>query len=298
MSQLNYHHLYYFYITAREGSIAKAAQCLHLTPQTVSGQLSIFENYLGFKLFDRKGKRLVLNETGKMTLSYAEDIFALGDELLHSLKTEGPGEQFIFAVGVTDVIPKILSFDFLRNSFEMNEAIRLICREGDFESLQADLALNKIDLILSDRPLTPGSNLKAYSHLLGESGISFYTSHTQANALQANFPYSLDQQAFLISSDKSSQKVSLSAWFNDLQIQPNIIAEFDDTALMKFFGQSAYGIFCTPTIIEQHVIKQYNVAVIGRTEDIKERYYAISPERKIKHPGVKFLLDASQDLFS
>ena len=297
MAQLNYHHLYYFYVIAREGSIVNAAKLLHLTPQTISGQLTAFESYLDVKLFDRKGKRLILNEMGKIAFSYAEDIFSLGSELQHAFHTQQSGQQVIFTVGITDVIPKVFSFDLLRKSFELKEDIRLICREGDLDSLMAELALSKVDLIVSDRPLTPGTPIKAYSHLLGETGLTFYSHKKHARKLKSGFPHSLDRESFLICGDKSTQKLNLMAWFDELQIKPQIVAEFDDSALLKFFGQSGYGVFCTPSIIEDHVQDQYGVAVIGRTREVTERFYGISPERKLKHPGAKHLVDAAKAMF-
>lgn len=298
MPQINYQHLRYFFTVAREGSVVKAAQSLHLSPQTVSGQLTVFEDYLGVKLFDRKGKRLLLNDTGKMVYGYAEDIFSLGNELQNSLAGQTLGQQFVFSVGVVDVIPKIFTFDLLKTCFELEDPLRLVCREGDLDSLLAELALSKIDLILSDRPLAPGGALKAYNHLLGETGLTFYADKASAKPYRKSFPQSLDQKPFLICGDNSSQQINLLSWFDELGINPVIAAEFDDSALMKFFGQSGYGVFCTPTSIEEHVIKQYKVAIIGRTEDVRERFYAISPERKIKHPGVKLLVDTAKMRFN
>lgn len=297
MQQLNYHHLYYFYVIAREGSIVNAARHLHLTPQTVSGQLSAFEDYLGNQLFDRKGKRLMLNEIGKMTYSYADDIFSLGNELQHALSTQQVGQQIIFTVGVTDVIPKVFTFDLLKTCFDMEDPLRLVCREGDLDTLLAELAISKLDLIISDRPLIPGSPIKAYSHSLGATGLTFYAAKRHAKRLASNFPHSLDQEPFLISGDKSTQRTNLMAWFNELQINPHILAEFDDSALMKFFGQSGYGVFCSPSIIEKHVTEHYKVAIIGRTQEVGEQYYAISPERKLKHPGVRHLVDNARHMF-
>jgi LysR family transcriptional activator of nhaA len=267
-----------------------------LTPQTISGQLSVFEDYLGVQLFDRKGKGLVLNDIGKLTLSYAKDIFLLGTELQQSLKMKDRHQQFVFTIGVVDVIPKILAFNILKSSFSLDGPIKLVCREGDFDSLLGELALNKLDLIISDRPVTPGMPLKAYSHLLGESGVSFYATKTQVSQLEGQFPASLHQKPFLICGDKSAQKISLQSWFEQENIEPVIIAEFDDSALMKFFGESGYGIFCTSSTIESHVVQHYDVEVIGRTKAIKERFYAISPERKVKHPGVKILVDSAKGL--
>lgn len=295
--QLNYKHLRYFYMIAREGSIVKAAEMLHVSPQTISGQLSVFEEYLGVALFDRKGKRLVMNGTGKLVYSYAEDIFALGSELQQSVKAKDPNQQFVFTVGVVEVIPKILASNILEKSFQLDGPIKLVCREGDFDALLAELALNKLDLILSDRPLTPGTPIKAYNHLLGESGISFYAKKSEAQKLKRHFPNSLDQYPFLTCGEKSNQKINLQSWFDLEKINPIIVAEFDDSALMKFFGQSGFGVFSTPTIIENHVTKQYDVSVIGQTDAIKERFYAISPERKVKHPGVKVLVDFAKTVF-
>ena len=296
--QLNYKHLRYFFAVARDGSIVKAADRLHVSPQTISGQLTEFESYLGAPLFDRQGKRLVLNDAGKLAYSYAEDIFALGEELQGALKAQDPRQQFVFTVGVTDVIPKTLAANVLENSFKLEGPVKLVCREGDFDTLLGELALNKLDFILSDRPLAPGVPIRAYNHSLGESGVSFYASKERAAKLKKSFPQSLDGEPFLIGGDRSNQKISLQSWFDEEGISPNIIAEFDDSALMKYFGQAGYGVFCTPTIIEQHVTKQYGVTVIGRTEQVREALYAISPERKVKHPGVRLLLDCAEKIFA
>ncbi|MDE1460796.1 transcriptional activator NhaR [Spartinivicinus poritis] len=296
--QLNYNHLRYFYTVANKGSIAKASELLHISPQTISGQLTVFENYLGVKLFDRKGKRLVMNDMGKLVYSYAEDIFALGNELQQSLKAQDASQQVVFNIGVIDVIPKILAVNILENSFQLEDPTKLICREGDFSALLSELALNKLDLILSDRPLTPGVPIRAYNHFLGECGLSFYASNKVAKTLKKTFPQSLHQHPFLICGDKSNQKINLQSWFDQEQIYPTTVAEFDDSAMMKYFGQSGYGVFCTPSIIEAHVTQQYGVSVIGRTTQVTERFYAISPERKVKHPGVKLLVEAAQEIFT
>jgi len=295
--QLNYNHLRYFYAVASEGSIVKASELLHVSPQTISGQLTVFEDYLGVTLFDRKGKRLVMNDMGRLVYSYAEDIFALGAELQESIKFQNASQQFVFSVGLTDVIPKILAVDILENSFKLEGSTKLVCREGDFNSLLSDLALHKLDLIISDRPLTPGMPIRAYNHFLGECGLSFYASKKNAKSLKKDFPQSLHHHPFLVCGDKSNQKLNLLSWFDQKQIYPTTIAEFDDSAMMKYFGQSGYGVFSTPSIIESHVSQQYGVSVIGRTTQVTERFYAISPERKVKHPGVKLLVEAAQAIF-
>lgn len=297
MQQLNYHHLQYFYAIAREGSIVKASAALHVSPQTLSGQLATFEEYLGKRLFDRVGKRLVLNETGKLVFSYAEDIFTLGGELQRVLVNETPSQQFTFVVGVVDVIPKILTYDLLSPVMAPDNSLHLVSREAEFDTLIADLAVNKIDLIISDRPLPPGTAVKAYNHFIGESGLTFYADKPNARRLQTNFPTSLHGEPLLVPGDKSSLKINLMSWFDSLDIAPVTVAEFEDSALMKFFGQAGHGVFCTPTTIEEHVLKQYSVRVIGRTREISERFYAISPERKLKHPLVSRVMATARELF-
>lgn len=297
MAQLNYHHLYYFYLTAKEGSIAKASHSLHLTPQTISAQIKTLEDYLGIELFNRVGKRLKLSPQGQFVYSYAEDIFGLGNELLYNLNTGQHIESLTFAVGVTDVIPKILTLDLFTSCFDQQPDLRLVCREGDIDSLLADLAINHLDIILSDTPIVPGANVKAYSHKIGESGMTFFAAESLTSELEGTFPQCLDQAPFLIPGDRSTLRRDLLAWFDNQHIHPRVVTECDDSALLKMFGQEGYGVFCTPTSIEEHVSSQYNVNVIGRTAEITESYYFISPERKLKHPAVVPLYAHARHLF-
>lgn len=297
MRQLNYNHLYYFYITAREGSIAKAAEVLHVTPQTVSGQITTFEQYLGFALFDRRGKRLHLNTHGKVAYQSAEEIFSKGQALVETLQAREHGHLHQFTIGITDVIPKVLAFDFVKSAMKSAETTRFIFKEGDFETLVGELAINKLDLILSDRPISPGTPVKALSHFLGETGISFFA-QCDKQALSNNFPRSLHHAPMLLPGDKSRMKTVLEAWFNEQQLRPDIVAEFDDSALLKRFGEEGFGAFCAPSIIEQDVVKQYNVACIGRIADIKERYYAITGHDNQKRPIVKTLMEETKAIFA
>ena len=295
MSPLNYNHLYYFYVVAKEGSIVKASETLNLTPQTISGQISSFENQIGILLFDRKGRKLHLSEFGQLIFSYAEEIFQIGGELKNVIATQQPNQYLTFTVGITDVIPKTLAYQLLKPALDMADPIRLICHEGDQESLLAELAVNKLDLILTDQPLRPGNNVKAYNHQLAESGLTFFASSAITKNMTEDFPLSLSEKPFLMQSKKSVIHQRLSSWFQTHNIAPTIVAEFDDSALMKSFGQSGYGIFTGPTLIEQHIMSQYNVAVIGRTEELKEQYYAISPERRLKHPAIIGIVNAITD---
>jgi len=297
MTKLNYHHLQYFHAIATHGSIAQASKIIHITPQTLSAQLSTLEEQLGYQLFERKGKRLVLNEMGHLTYSYAQEIFSLGDELLHSLKNHSTDFAARFSIGVTDVIAKVFSFHFLKQIYTMDSSIKLVCKETSLEVLLGELAVNKLDAILTDTPLPMGSPLKAYSHSVGKSGFSFFSHPCLADKLQANFPQSLDGESFFIAGEGTNQRLSVLSWFEQLGISPSIIGEFDDSILTKYFGQAGYGVFCAPTIIEEHVLEQFNVNLIGKTNDITEHYYLISPERKVKHPAVQHLLTEGKKLF-
>ncbi|MET1255074.1 transcriptional activator NhaR [Aliikangiella maris] len=297
MSKLNYHHLLYFYTIAKTGSIARASDILHITPQTLSAQLTRLEERLGTLLFERKGKRLVLNDIGHVTYSYADEIFNLGDELVNTLNNHSLDFTYRFSIGVTDVVAKVLSFNFLKEIYTMEQTIKLICKETRLEILLADLATNKLDAIFSDTPLPAGAPLKAYNHLLGRCGVTFFADKKLARKLKTSFPESLNGQAFFIAGEGTNQKMSLLSWFKEMNINPVIIGEFDDSALAKYFAQAGYGVFCAPSIITAHLLKQYNVAVIGETREITESFYLISPERKVKHPAVQHLLERGKALF-
>lgn len=298
MGNLNYHHLQYFHAIATHGSIVKASKMLHITPQTLSYQLSLLEEQLGYTLFERKGRRLVLNDMGHTTFSYAQEIFSLGDELIHSLKNHSTGFSSRFSIGVTDVIAKVFSFNFLKAIYEMDDSIKLVCKETNLEVLLGELATNKLDAILTDSSLSSGSPLKVYSHLVGKSGFSFFAHKNMAEKLRNNFPQSLNGQPFFTAGEGSNQHLSVLSWFEQLNIAPVIIGEFDDSTLSQYFGQAGYGAFCAPTIIEKHVIEQFGVSLIGKTREIKEQYYLISPERKVKHPAVQHLLTEGKKLFN
>jgi LysR family transcriptional activator of nhaA len=292
MTPLNYNHLYYFYAVATDGSIAKASARLNVTPQTISGQITTFEANIGSLLFDRKGKTLPLSEMGRMIYSYADEIFQLGDELKNVIATQEPSHWLTFTVGITDVIPKMLAYQLLNPVLNMDKPVRLICHEGDQDSLLAELAVNKLDMILTDRPLPPGSYVKAYNHQLTESGLTFFATKQLALECRKNFPQSVSGQPFLMQGKKAAIRQRLSLWLEKHGIVPNIVAEFDDSALMKSFGQSGYGVFIGPTIMEDHIVSQYNVKIIGRTNELKEQYYAVSPERRLKHPAIVEIVKA------
>ena len=297
MSPLNYNHLFYFYVVATEGSISKASIRLNLTPQTISGQITSFEAQVGVNLFDRKGKKLFPSEMGQLIYSYAEEIFQLGDEIKHILKRQQPVLWHTFTVGITDVIPKVLAHQLLSPVLKMKERVRLICMEGDQKSLLADLAVNNLDCILTDQPIQLGNHVKAYNHLLIESGFTFFVTETLLQNCRSDFPQSLSELPWLMQSKKSAVRTRLSSWLEKNNISPNIVAEFDDSALMKCFGQAGFGVFSSPTLIEEYVADKYNVNIIGRTDEIKERYYIISPERRLNHPAILEIVTAANEQF-
>jgi len=295
--RLNYHHLQYFYAVATHGSIAKASLALHITPQTLSSQLQKLEEQLGYTLFDRVGKKLQLNPMGNVTYSYAKEIFDLGDELLNSLQNHSEQFAFKFAIGVTDVIAKVFSFNFLKQIYTMDDSIKLICKETSLDTLLSELAINKLDAVLSDTSLPAHSAVKAFNHFVGKSGMSFFATKEKAEDLAKNFPQSLNSQPFFLAGEGTNQRINVLSWFEQISVKPQILGEFDDSVLANYFCQANYGICCAPTIIEQHVITQFNLSVIGRTDQIMEHYYLISPERKVKHPAVQHLLTESRKLF-
>lgn len=298
MKQLNFNHLQYFYAVAKQGSVTRAAEFLHVTPQTVSGQLATFEEYIGAQLFERHGKRLEPNALGQITLRYADDIFNLGNELSRTLASHDVGQVANFNVGIVDAIPKVMVFEMLNDCFDLDNRFVLECHESDLSSLLADLSVNKLDLIISDQPLPVGVSVRAINHYLGQSGITFFAAKDECDKYQADFPRSLHQAPFLMPGRRSAQYQNLVSWFVQSKITPNIIAEFDDSALLKFFGQIGRGIFCVATAVERDVLAQFDVAIIGRVESVSDRYYGISPERKIKHPAVDTVLKTAERLFS
>jgi LysR family transcriptional activator of nhaA len=296
MKQLNFNHLQYFYAVAKEGSVTRAAESLHVTPQTVSGQLATFEEYIGAPLFERYGKRLEPNSLGQVALRYAEDIFNLGNELSRTLASHDVGQVANFNVGIVDAIPKVMVFEMLNDCFDIDSRFILECHEGDLSSLLADLSMNKLDLIISDQALPIGVSVRAINHYLGQSGVTFFATKKDCAKYQSDFPQSLHKAPFLMPGRNSAQHQNLLSWFVQSKIAPKIVAEFDDSALLKFFGQTGRGIFCVATAVERDVLAQFEVAIIGRIDAVSDRYYGISPERKIKHPAVDTVLRTAERL--
>ncbi|MGD8234634.1 MAG: transcriptional activator NhaR [Chromatiales bacterium] len=293
---LNLKHLRYFWAVASHGSIARASEALFVTPQTISGQLRDLEDQIGGKLFQREGRNLILTDTGRLVFSYADEIFRLGVELQDVLAGKTPGASITLRVGVAMIVPKLLAYRVLEPILQMEESVRLICSEAPLVDLLADLSVHKLDVVLADSPINPTLNIRAYNHLLGESGVSFFSTPDEAAELEAGFPHSLDGMTMLMPSSGSSLRRDLDLWLERNNINPVIIAEFDDRALMKAFGERGAGVFTSPTAVEKDVLDKYGVRVIGRSAELTERYYLISAERRIKNPAVSAITQVARDI--
>ncbi|HYW79743.1 MAG TPA: transcriptional activator NhaR [Thermoguttaceae bacterium] len=299
MNWLNYHHLLYFWVVAREGSISRACAQLHVAQPTVSSQLKKLEKSIGDKLFKRVGRNLVLTETGQLVLRYADEIFSLGQELTDTLRGRPTGSPLRFLVGVTDVLPKLVAYRLLKPAMLLPDRVQLTCDEGKLDDLLMELAAHRLDIVLSDSPIRPTVNVKAFSHLLGECAVTIFGKAELARKFRRGFPMSLDGAPFLLPLGSTASRRSLEHWFQSHNIRPQVVAEFEDNALLKVFAQEGTGVFAAPTAIEKETCRQYRVRPIGELAGVKERYYAISVERKLKHPAVVAISDAArEELFS
>jgi len=298
MSSLNYKHLHYFWAVAKAGGIARASERLHLTPQTVSGQLSLFENTLGYKLFTRVGRRLELSDAGRVVLSYAEEIFTLGEELEGVMRHPTQGRMPQFRVGVSDAVPKSIAYRLLEPALRLPEPPCIVCREGKLAGLLAELAVHRLDIVIADSPMPPTVSIKGFSHPLGESGMTFFATAQLARKHKGSFPHCLDGAPMLLPGEDSAVRPRLMQWFEKLRVHPRIVGEFDDGALQKAFGQVGTGIFAAPSAIAKEVRLQYGVVAIGHTSAVTEQFYAISVERRLTHPAVVAISSAArQKLF-
>ena len=291
---INFKHLRYFWVVARQGSVARASEVLHLTPQTISGQINQLEDNLGLPLFSRSGRNLELTETGRLALSYANEIFSLGSELEENLRNLSPDRLRPFNAGIADVVPKTIAYRVLSPVLEMPEQMRLHCRENNLETLLAELALHRVDMVLADGPIPPGIDVRGFNHPLGDCGISFLGVADRYSDLAADFPQSLGGAPLLIPSGSNRVHERLLQWLERQRIYPRIVGEFDDSALMKVFGQAGAGIFIAPTAIAEEVESQHGVLRIGETEEIREEFFAISVERHISHPAVARITESAR----
>jgi len=294
---LNYKHLHYFRTVAKTGAINRAAEKLHLTPQTLSGQISAFETRLGVDLFRRSGRRLELTDAGRTALTYADDIFHIGAELEEALQNRDAAPAHPFRVGIADAVPKAIAYQLLAPALTLAEPVKLVCKEDRLETLAAELSIHRLDMVLADRPLPANMDIKGYSHALGECGIAFLAAAAVAQPLHGDFPACLDSAPLLIPGEDSALRVPLLRWLEKKGIAPRIVGEFDDSALMSAFGQAGAGVFPVPLTTAQDVMKQYQVIELGRTQDIRERFFAISVERRLSHPAVLAVSEAARRSF-
>ena len=295
MEWMNYHHLLYFWTVAKEGSIARACERLHLAQPTISGQLRQFEEALGEKLFKKSGRGLAMTDVGQVVYRYADEIFGLGRELQDVLKGRPRGRPLRLFAGVSDSIPKLIAYRILQPVLAMSEQVQLVCDEDSSERLLAELAEHRLDVVLSDTPITSAIPVKAFNHLLGSCAITLFASPHVAPRYRQRFPACLDGAPFLLPSQGSNLRRSLDQWMEATSIRPLVVGEFKDSALLKTFGEAGAGIFCAPSAIEKEIRSHYKVAVIGRVDSVTERFYAISIERKLKHPAVVMICDAARD---
>lgn len=292
---LNYHHLLYFWAVVREGGISKAADKLRLSQPTISAQIRHLEESLGEKLFQKHGRSLVPTDVGRLVFRHADEIFGIGRELMETLRGRPTGRPLQLTVGVANSVPKFIVYRLLRPASQGSDAMHLVCREDGAERLLTDLATHSLDVVISDAPAPPTIRVKAFSHLLGESDTAFFASPSLAASLRRRFPASLNDAPMLLPTSNTPLRRDIDDWLEKQDLRPRVLGEFEDTALMKVFAQGAPAVFPAPAAIEQDICRFYEVKVVGRTSAVRERYYAISAERRLKHPGVVAITSAARE---
>lgn len=299
MEWLNYHHLRYFWSVVKHGTITAACAELDVSQPTVTMQLKSLERSLGQQLFEKSGRHLVLTEAGKVVYAYAQEIFQMGREMCSALKGLPDRRPSRLTVGVTFVVPKLIVYRLLRPALDAPDSVQLICQEGELKALLAKLSTHDLDLVLSDMPLPADMHVKAFNHVLGECGVSFFANPELAAKYRPGFPHSLDGAPFLMPGADTALRRSLEHWFEVEKITPDVRGEFVDSALTKVFGQEGLGVFAIPTAIEEEVRRQYKVELVGHHDAVRESFYALSVERKLKHPAVVAITEAARtDLFA
>ncbi|MEM1349386.1 MAG: transcriptional activator NhaR [Myxococcota bacterium] len=291
---MNYHHLLYFWTVANEGSMTRAAKVLSLAPSTVSEQVNRLEESFEQKLFRREGRKLVLSDVGKVVYQYADEIFTTGRELQDYVRGRATGGPLRLDVGVADVVPKLVAHKLLEPAIGMDQSVMLYCREDHPEVLVKDLVLHRLDVIFTDAPVTPKNDAYVFNHLLGECGVAVFAAPRLAATLDGEFPYCVDGAPFLLPTKDSELRGILQEWFARTGARPKIVAEFEDSALMKVFGQRGVGVFAAPDIVQHEISSQYNVQIIGTIEGAVERFYAVSADRKLDHPAVVAITTAAR----
>jgi len=294
MNWLNYHHLLYFWTMAREGSVSKAADKLHLSQPTVSGQLRQLEIAVGTKLYERAGRELRLTETGKIVFEYAEEIFSAGQELMQRLKGNGSPQTLPFVVGVPDFVPKLIAYRLIEPVFHLSQPVHLVCYEGKLTELLADLAMHRLDLVLSDSPAGSQVSVKAYNHSLGECGVTWVATKETADLLRPGFPNSLESQPVLLPTQNTLLRRSVEQWLEAQSFSPRVVAEVEDSALLKIMATQGLGAAPIANSILSEVQQQYGLHPVGEMAGVTMQFFAISVERKVTHPAVKAIADQAR----
>lgn len=293
---MNYKHLHYFMQVAKSGSVTRASEQLHLTPQTISGQIQLLEEALGAALLAKSGRGLVLTDTGRVVLGYAEEIFSLGAEIREAVRDQpNKARTLEFRVGVADAVPKSITYRLLEPATQLPEPVRMVCREWKLDSLLAELALHRLDLVISDAPIPSSASVRAFSHRLGTSSVSFFATAALRARCTGAFPHCLDRAPMLMPGEDSAVGLRLRAWFRARSLQPRVVGEFDDSALAKEFGRHGAGVFVGPTVLAPEIEKQYSVKALGVATDVRDEFFAISVERRISHPCVVAITQAARD---
>jgi LysR family transcriptional activator of nhaA len=298
MEWLNYHHLLYFWTVAREGGVSKAAGKLRLSQPTVSAQIRLLERSLDVQLFQRQGRTLVLTDVGRTVYRYADEIFGIGRELREALRGLPAGRPLQLSVGVADAVPKLIAYQLLRPAMEGPAPVHVVCREDNAERLATDLASHALDVVIADTPAPAHVRVRVFNHLLGESDTAFFAVPRVASTLRRLFPASLNGTPMLLPTQNAALRRALDGWFEREGLRPTVVGEFEDSALMKVFGQSMGVVFPAPAVIADEVCRLYAVREVGRTSKVRERYYAISAERRLKHPGVLAITAAARTTLS
>jgi len=290
---INFRHLYYFWVVAKEGGITRAAERLGLAVQTISTQLSQLEQQLGTALFSQQGRRLVLTEAGRTAERYADQIFLLGEQLQDAL-TEVDTKKIRLTVGISDSLPKLTAYRMLEPTMQLEPKVRLVCYEDSFDALLGDLAVHKLDVVLTDRPVRSGSTLKVFSHLLFDSPTTVVGAPALAQLHRADFPRSLNGAPFLLPTRNNALRGKIDEWFGQHAVRPDIVGEFEDNALLNTFGRRGLGLFFATSLLAGDIEAQFGAVLVGAVDDVREQFFAISNERKIQHPGVEAILSLAQ----
>jgi len=292
---LNYHHLLYFWMVAKEGGITPAAEKLHLSQPTLSTQIQKLEKSMGVKLFERKGRTMLLTDTGQTVFRYADEIFSLGRELTDAVRGRPSNDSLRLLVGIPDVLPKLIVYRLLQPALAMADRVKLVCYEGKLNDLLSDLAMHRLDVVLANSRLTPALNVRAFNHLLGQCDVTVFGTQELVTKYKRGFPGSLNGAPMLLPTQNTTMRRSLEQWFDDNLIRPEVMHEFEDSALLKVFGQAGAGLIAVPTPVADEVGRQYNLKPLGRIPEVTERFYAISVERRLKHPAVLAISDAARE---